>query len=367
MDPGAQEADLKAQRGAIQSACRNRGWELAAIHEDIPEDAKGTDRGHRAQALENLKRGDADVLVAGRLDRLCETRSDLAPMLERSRHEGWRLVVTDLWIDTMTDSGRAMADFIVELADADTPRVDLPLPPAELRYRVGGSDTAEGFEAGGHLHAQAFRRALESIGHTYGDFSQIYDFGCGCGRIMRHLLPQAPGARFYGSDIDEEAIAWLQTHLPAVDARVNDWLPPLPHPSETFDLVIGFSVFTHLDEEYQDAWLRELWRVTKPGATLLLTVNGSMSWRWHREGPLVGVADLAELESALHRDGYLFWRDDGWARHFPDYYHTSFHLPSYLRRRWTCGFDVHDIQEGAAPPLQDIVLLTRKETLEYEA
>jgi SAM-dependent methyltransferase len=326
-----------------------------AIHEDA-----GEGRSHRDQALAAMASGAADVLVAARLDRLCETRMDLAPLLARSRTEGWRLMVADFWIDTATVSGRRMADFLAGMATVEAPRLDLPLPPPELRYRVSGTDTAEGFEAGGHLHALAFGNALATKGLTYHDFSDIYDFGCGCGRVTRHLVRQAPGARIYGSDIDEPAIAWLRAHLPAVDARVNEWLPPLPHASETFDLVIGFSVFTHLDEDYQDAWLRELWRVTKPGATLLLTVNGALSWAWHREGPLAGAVDLDQLETALERDGFLFWRDDGWARHFPDYYHTSFHLPAYLRSHWASGFDVHEVLEGAAAPTQDIVVLTRK-------
>ena len=359
-DEDARDADLKAQRGAVQSVCRSRGWELAGVYEDAPRETGGQGRAHLARALEALRTGDADLLVAARLDRLCDTRRDLAPLLERSRSEGWRLVVLDLWIDTATASGRRMADFIVEFAEIDAPRVELPLPPPELRYRVSGSDAAEGFEAGGHLHAEAFRKALGTRRFTYDDFDSILDFGCGCGRITRHLLRQAPGARLYGSDIDEPAIAWLNTNIPAVDARVNEWLPPLPHPDEAFDLVISFSVFTHLDEAYQDAWLRELRRVTKPGATLLITVNGEVCWQWHREGPLAGRADIEGLEESLRRDGFLFWRDDDWARHFPDYYHTSFHLPEYLHRHWSSGFEVHEILEGAAGPTQDIVVLTRR-------
>ena len=35
-------------------------------------------------------------------------------------------------------------------------------------------------------------------------------------------------------------------------------MPPLPLPSEQFDLIIVFSAFTHINESYQDAWLTEL-------------------------------------------------------------------------------------------------------------
>lgn len=55
---------------------------------------------------------------------------------------------------------------------------------------------------------------------------------------------------------------------------VNDGLAPLRFPDEYFDLIFNQSVFTHFDENYQDAWLIELERVTKPGGVLLLAVSG---------------------------------------------------------------------------------------------
>ena len=45
-------------------------------------------------------------------------------------------------------------------------------------------------------------------------------------------------------------------------------------PDAYFDLIFNHSVFTHLDENYQDAWLAELERVTKPGGVLVLSVSG---------------------------------------------------------------------------------------------
>ena len=74
-------------------------------------------------------------------------------------------------------------------------------------------------------------------------------------------------------------IEWVQANMPVSrSTTVAPHEPPLPYPDHHFDLVINHSVFTHLDERMQDLWLGELQRVTRPGALLLLTVEGTSSW-----------------------------------------------------------------------------------------
>ena len=57
-------------------------------------------------------------------------------------------------------------------------------------------------------------------------------------------------------------------------AIASDGLPPLPFDDARFDLVLGYSVFTHLNVQYQDAWLGELRRLVRPGGILLLSISG---------------------------------------------------------------------------------------------
>ena len=52
--------------------------------------------------------------------------------------------------------------------------------------------------------------AIAPSGRTMADFRRILDFGCGCGRVLRTLKSIAPGSALYGTDIDGEAIGWLQ-------------------------------------------------------------------------------------------------------------------------------------------------------------
>jgi ubiquinone/menaquinone biosynthesis C-methylase UbiE len=46
---------------------------------------------------------------------------------------------------------------------------------------------------------------------------------------------------------------------------------------EFFDLVIPYSVFTHLTREVQKAWLAEMRRVIAPGGLLIASVHGQFA------------------------------------------------------------------------------------------
>jgi SAM-dependent methyltransferase len=239
---------------------------------------------------------------------------------------------------------------------------ELPLPPPDLRFRVAGTELSDWFLAVGEMTIEDFAGALTVLGRDLGSFSFIYDFGCGCGRVTRWLRERAPAARLYGSDTDAAAIEWMQKHMPEVDTRVNNPLPPLPFDAASFDLVLGYSVFTHLDEHYQDAWLTELHRITKPGAVLLLTVHGRCHWGYTMAKlPETTEAHVKfqQVQAELQRSGFLHLKADGWGKHFPDHYHTSWHLPSYVRSHWSRWFDVRDVLEMKARPVQDMVILCR--------
>lgn len=117
------------------------------------------------------------------------------------------------------------------------------------------------FDASGRQSAQELNRSVASVGRELREFDRILDFGCGCGRVTRWLRPLADDSELQGCDIDEFAIAWDQEHLTFAKFSHTPTEPPLPYVSGYFDLVLNHSVFTHLDEYYQDMWLEELCRI----------------------------------------------------------------------------------------------------------
>jgi SAM-dependent methyltransferase len=361
-------AGLEVQRAAIADACLQRGWELTETLVDAL-DPDGRD-GHSGygQAMRALEQGRAEVLVAAKLDTVCPW-PELADLLDRAERQGWSLLALDLTLDTLTADGRAALRSLGEQAQA-LPRSELPMPPAELMFRVVGSDSPGRFELGGRVELEQLDRVLHAHGRGLADCRDILDFGCGPGRFLRQLRAMAPQARLYGVDQDEEAIAWVRSELPFAQTAVAGPLPPLPLPSASFDLIIVFSVFTHLDEDYQDAWLQELRRMTRPGGSVVATVHGTLKWDALRNGPMTGEPGLARMAKRLAGRGFLHWRGDDWGSFFPDYYHTSFHSRDYIREHWARWFDVVDVieqrpdQPGHQALLSghDIVLLRARST-----
>lgn len=241
------------------------------------------------------------------------------------------------------------------------PVVDPPLPEVDLRWRVSGQrlGDAEFLEQGRNSMADA-QRALAVVGRTLASFDRVLDFGCGCARVTRHVLT-ATDAEVHGCDIDAEAIAWCQANLPRGHFVHNDDLPPLPYPDEHFDLIVNHSVFTHLPEDFQDRWLSELRRVVQPGGYLLLTVAGVHAFAGLREQYLAWPADPSAIEGTFYRSGFLYIADDGWSGTvFPDWYHSTFHSPTYVIEHWAQYFDVVALLPRGALNFLDMVVLHRR-------
>jgi SAM-dependent methyltransferase len=196
------------------------------------------------------------------------------------------------------------------------------VPPAWLRYRVGGSAELAHFLAVGERTARDIHAALVAAGVEPDRFSNILDFGCGCGRTLLWMArDRSAERRWSGSDIDAEAIAWCRDHLGFARFAVNPALPPLDAPDGAYDLIYAISVFTHLDADRQAAWLGELRRVTRPGGVVLLTVHGEAC-----------AGDLpAGSRRALRDEGFLFARTDSTRGLFPDWYQAAYQTPEQVR------------------------------------
>jgi 2-polyprenyl-3-methyl-5-hydroxy-6-metoxy-1,4-benzoquinol methylase len=199
----------------------------------------------------------------------------------------------------------------------------LPLPPAQLMFLVQGTTNVREFWTDGLGTAQAILDVLHGSGIDIGGSMRILDFGCGSGRVIRHLHGMT-GARFNGSDYNPLLIEWCQRNLRFGQFDVNGVSPPLVYEKEQFDLVYALSVFTHFPEDLQSAWLSELSRVLKPGGHLLMTTQGESFLPY-----------MSEEERRTFRSGRLVVREQGAvggnpfvAVHPPEYVRT--HLPPDL-------------------------------------
>ena len=103
---------------------------------------------------------------------------------------------------------------------------------------------------------------------------RILDWGCGPGRIVRHLPVLLPETEIYGTDYNQEYIDWCQRKLDRIKFSVNHIDPPTNYLDSFFDAVIGVSIFTHLSEASHTTWMNELHRITKPAGIIFITTQG---------------------------------------------------------------------------------------------
>lgn len=177
----------------------------------------------------------------------------------------------------------------------------------------------------------------------------ILDWGCGCGRAITQMMKFISPERLFGCDIDSVAIAWNQENIPGPNfTRVNPY-PPTPYPEKTFNLVYGISVMTHLDEETQMAWLKELQRITRPSGMLALSIIGenlrtknmpaSLAAEFADRGFAAFVPNYSHLLSEFSHD---------------DYYKEAYHSVDYIATHWGKYFEVLELVETRH---QDVVVL----------
>lgn len=229
--------------------------------------------------------------------------------------------------------------------DANGPETDdgLPIPPAKLVVLVGGPTTYAKFFHGGKDIANTIRTTLAAENVAMADLSAVLDFGCGCGRVIRHWHSLAPKVAIHGTDYNDELIGWCRTNLPFASFETNDLLPPLGYADGSFDLVYAFSVFTHLAERSQISWFAELARITRPGGYLIATVHC-----------MNHPHDLTEKERELLAAGQLVVR---YSSVEGTNLCAAFHSEPWLRRRLSDWEIIRIIPEMAG---QDFVLLRRQ-------
>lgn len=104
---------------------------------------------------------------------------------------------------------------------------------------------------------------------------QVLDWGCGPGRIIRHLPGIINnGCSFYGTDYNAKTIDWCNQNIHGVNFNQNTLEAKLPYKDDFFDIIYGISIFTHLSEAMHYEWFNELYRILKPGGILFLTTQG---------------------------------------------------------------------------------------------
>lgn len=233
------------------------------------------------------------------------------------------------------------------------------VPPDSLLTGVGHGD----FERIGIETAELIRRFA---GVKAGE--RVLDIGSGLGRVTRPLAEiLGPEGTYDGIDPVPKYIEWCSNNLGLDPARFrfhhadiySSFYNPtgaikpeeyrLPWPDGSFTLVIATSLFTHLSAAACVNYLREIFRVLKPGGRLFASffvLDG-----YARQAAKLGTYPSFEheFEHGLLNDpanpDFAVAFDSEWL--LQQFLATGFEIPVFERGQW---------REPAGPSYQDVVV-----------
>ena len=230
------------------------------------------------------------------------------------------------------------------------------LPSEKLQRRVVGGYFHD-YVASGFRAFNDIKRELTQHAPSFLDKNNecaFLDFGSGPGRVTMAVGQIMPHWKIWGCDIDNEAIEFakneyapLGLNFETVQANgENSFL------DNQFNVVLASSVFTHLSEEMQFIWLKELHRITAPGAILLLSVENRKALSVLKEDQL----------NIVKEKGFYFL--EGWLTEgLPDWYRTTIHTHDYIKREWSKYFEILAITELGIMSHQDCIVCRKRESL----
>lgn len=191
----------------------------------------------------------------------------------------WRIGFPQL-INITPINMRELNDFFIGYFNA-------PIPPIDYIKHVGGP-TAEVngyFNVG--LHTLFDFVMLRFISTQSKTVSTMVDLGCGCGRISSIIGAFfADKISYYGYDVWKEGIEWAKSNLSSIYPNIHfellgdsqsiteyasDSAYQLSHQDNSVDQVFATSVFTHLSPDAAKLYLKEIFRILKPGGYAYLT------------------------------------------------------------------------------------------------
>jgi len=149
--------------------------------------------------------------------------------------------------------------------------------------------------------------------------------------------------------------AWGAVHADFERALAD---PPTRLAAESFDLIYGISVFTHLSQADQDRWLEELQRLTKPGAAVLVSVQSEIAF-------FRADSDLQRF-LGLEKNGYhIYGRCPDLDEVMPEmkqteYYKNVFHSRRYIYEHWSRYFEILDVIDAVIAGHQDLVIMRHR-------
>jgi DNA invertase Pin-like site-specific DNA recombinase len=187
---------LADQTAVIENECAYRGLRLLGIEQDVASGATTKRRPGMERAIRTCERGEAQGVIAAKLDRLSRSVVDFAKLLERAKNGGWNVIVMDPSVDLATPGGAMIVNIMASVAqwerDIISERTTRALAQAKRNGVVLGRPTV--------LTAKTQRRvlALRDKGWSYETIASY---------LNDHGVTTDSGFPFYANTIQRACLS----------------------------------------------------------------------------------------------------------------------------------------------------------------
>lgn len=144
-------------------------------------------------------------------------------------------------------------------------------PPAHILAQYGMNDAAQ-YVRVGQKKRTMIQHHLSEQGLAISHNARILDFGCGAAGTLCAFHEHFPDASCFGCDLKDDVVDWVRRYRPELTVARTKPFPPLPDDFDSFDLVYGISVWTHMPERACSEWLRHMHRRIRRGGILFFTI-----------------------------------------------------------------------------------------------
>lgn len=127
---------------------------------------------------------------------------------------------------------------------------------------------------------------------------EIVDFGSCWGRICRFFMRDVALDHIHGIDVERSFVDTCRELFGVNNFSVCEALPPSHFCDSSVDLILAYSVFSHLSETAFLAWLRDFHRILKTGGIVAFTTRNETFFKYCQELQIHAL-DLSGYQKAL--------------------------------------------------------------------
>ena len=160
----------------------------------------------------------------------------------------------------------------------------------EMKHGVLGIDYAEKRKSNKALKYRLWRRTFEVINSIEQNLQKspgsIIDLGTAEGRMLNEIQKKYPEAKCVGIEYNQKLVDVANKLFPKLEIKQGDVLSLEDYKNSSFEVAVATAVIEHL--ENQEAFIKQIARILKPGGVLILTAPDPF---WERIATKIGHLD----------------------------------------------------------------------------